>query len=111
MANNTIRKHRERTGITREQLATLIGKSYSSILSYEQGTRDPGSQVWKKLSDVFDVSLDELMGNDRKSHFTCCDLEKDWPDLAQVLRFNGELPTVEERRRIARIIRATLKED
>ena len=111
MANNTIRKHRERTGITREQLATLIGKSYSSVLSYEQGTRDPGSMVWKKLSEIFDVSLDELMGNDRKRNFPCCGLEKEWPELAQVLRLNGEVPTEEERRRIARIIRATIKED
>jgi transcriptional regulator with XRE-family HTH domain len=115
VANNTIRQHRERTGITREQLATLIGKSYSSILSYEQGTRDPGSVVWKKLSEIFDVSLDDLMGNERKGSVTTgasiCDLERDWPEVAQVLRLNGEIPTAEERRRIARIIRATMKED
>ncbi len=38
-------------------------------------------------------------------------IEDDWPEVAQVLRSAGSLATVAERKKIARIIRATLAEE
>ena len=53
--------------ISREKLATLIGKSYSSIVAYEQGTRDPDTVIWKKLAEMFDVTVDDLMGVEKNT--------------------------------------------
>lgn len=38
-------------------------------------------------------------------------IEDDWPEVAQVLRSAGAIATVAERKKIARIIRATLAEE
>ena len=109
MAANTIQKHRERIGISREQLATLIGKSYSSVVAYEQGTRDPDTVIWKKLASIFDTSVDELMGIEKEAVSPASDLEENWPEVVQVLRVAGKKATPEERRRIARIIKASME--
>src|SRR5665647_3638385 len=105
VAKNALQKHRERVGISREQLATLIGKSYSSIVAYEQGTRDPDTVIWKKLAEMFDVTVDDLMGVEKKYPSITADLEANWPDVVQVLRSNGKLATPAERRRLAKIIK------
>ena len=39
------------------------------------------------------------------------DIEEDWPEVCQVLRVAGTIATPEERRRIAKIIRASLEGD
>ena len=109
MANNTIKKHRERVGITREQLATLIGKSYSSVVAYEQGIRDPDTDIWKKMAEAFDVPVDELIGFEKKQGSPDSDLERNWPEAVQVLRMAGKPANPEESRRVARIIKALLE--
>ena len=111
MAVNRIQMHRERCGITRERLATMIGKSYASVVAYEQGNRDPDTVVWKKLAEIFDRSVDELMGGESKHGQVSPDLEKDWPDVIQVLRMSGQKASPEERKRIAKIIRLSLGDD
>lgn len=111
MATNTIKKHRERLGMTREKLATLIGKSYSTVVAYEQGTRDPDTITWQKLAEIFDTSLDELTVHGRKADGTTVDLTKTWPEVARVLQECSPIPASAERRRIARIIRAALEKD
>lgn len=110
MAANRIQINRERVGMTREKLATILEKSYSSIVAYEQGTRDPDSGTWRKLAEIFDRSVDELMGLDIKRP-VASDLEEDWTEVVQVLRSSGQLATPEERRRIAKIIRLSLGVD
>jgi len=80
-------------------------------VAYEQGTRDPDTVIWIKLTKMYDVTVDNLMGIERKYPFNASDLEKNWPDVVQVLRTHGKLATPAERRRIARIVRAYLEED
>ena len=98
-------------GMMREKLAILLGKSYSTILSYEQGTRDPNSTVWIKLAEIFDTSVDELMGIEKKAGGDSDDLAKFWPEVVQVLQTCSRIPPASERRLIARIVRASLGED
>jgi DNA-binding XRE family transcriptional regulator len=98
-------------GLKREKLALMIGKSYSTVLSYEQETRDPNSTVWLKLAEIFDTSVDELMGVERRAGGDSDDLAKIWPEVFQVLQACSRIPPASERRRIARIIRAALTED
>ena len=94
--------------MSREKLATIISKSYASVVAYEQGVRDPDSAVWKKLAELFDVSVDELMGVSRRGPIDPT-LEEKWPEVIQVLLASDKIPTPEERRLIAKIIRATLE--
>ena len=110
MTANMIKKHRERAGFTREKLATMIGKSYSSVVAYEQGIRDPDTGIWLMLAKIFDTSVDELTGFEKKTSCADRDLAETWPEVVQELRSCGKIPSLEERRRIARIIRASLED-
>ena len=85
VATNRIQIHRERMGMSREKLATIISKSYASVVAYEQGVRDPDSTVWKKLAELFDVSVDELMGIGGRRGPIDPTLEEIWPEVIQVL--------------------------
>lgn len=57
-----IKKERENLGMTREDLAQKIGVSYSAIAMYEQGNREPNRELSIKLCEIFNCSLDYLMG-------------------------------------------------
>jgi DNA-binding XRE family transcriptional regulator len=103
---NRIQFHRERVGMSREKLATLIGKSYASVTAYEQGVRDPDSNVWIKLAELFDVSVDELMGISGRRAPVDPSFEERWPEVIQALIAVNKIPTPEERKIIAKIIRA-----
>ncbi len=48
---------------TMEQLAVDTGRSFSSINQYELGMKVPPLPVLMRLSELFDVSIDELIGN------------------------------------------------
>ena len=72
---------------------------------------DPDTVIWKKLAEMYGVTVDDLMGVERKYPFNASELEVNWPELVQVLRTHGKLATPAERRRIGRVVRACLEED
>lgn len=60
--SDRIKKERENLGLTREELANKIGVSYSAIAMYEQGNREPNNTLTIKLCEIFNCSMDYLMG-------------------------------------------------
>ena len=63
---NRIKKERENLNLSREDLGKKIGVSYSAIAMYEQGNREPNSEIILKMCEIFNCSIDYLMG---KSNF------------------------------------------
>lgn len=55
--------------ITQRELAQITGLSISSIISYENGLREPNSKAMAALERYFDVSGDFLRGNIDKENF------------------------------------------
>jgi len=53
---------REEAGLTQKQLAEKLGVSRGTIGMYEIGQRDPDTETLQKLSDIFRVSVDYLLG-------------------------------------------------
>ena len=51
-------------GISRKEIADVIGQSVSQVGMYIQGRRDPCTDVLLKLSHHYDVSVDSLLMND-----------------------------------------------
>lgn len=111
VGTNAIKLHRERMGMSREKLATIIGKSYASIVAYEQGVRDPDSAIWIQLAELFDISIDELMCVPIRRGTVESKLEQNWLELFHVLRSSRKVPSPEERRLVARIIKVVLEGD
>ena len=57
-----IKTQRELNNWTQQQLADRIGVSCSTIGKYETNDRTPDADMLVKLADLFDITVDELLG-------------------------------------------------
>lgn len=74
---NTLKELRMQNGMTQQQLATQIGVSKSVISYYELQERTPSPEILVKLSAIFHVSADYLLGIDKNNSLDVSGLEKD----------------------------------
>lgn len=58
-----IKELRQKMNLTQEELGAKIGQTKSNISKYERGMLEPGIETLKLLADIFDVSIDYLVGN------------------------------------------------
>lgn len=63
-------KLREDRGWTQEQTAGLLGISRAALSHYEKNRREPDSETLSKFADLFNVSLDYLVGRTIVPHAT-----------------------------------------
>ncbi len=59
---NRIKKLREEFEYTQQELANKINGAKSTIAMYENETRKPSLEILVKLSEIFDCSIDYLLG-------------------------------------------------
>jgi len=64
--NKRLVRLREKNKMKREDLAKLLGVSYSTVAKYEQGVREPDIETIKKISEIFDVTESFLLGSTNK---------------------------------------------
>ena len=55
---------RKKKKISQERLAELLGISRQTLSNYENDITSPDLNQAKKICEIFDSSLDELIGND-----------------------------------------------
>jgi transcriptional regulator with XRE-family HTH domain len=60
--NENLKLAREKKNMTQKEVADSIGVAKSTYSLYESGNREPNVQTIKKISDVLNVSADELLG-------------------------------------------------
>lgn len=58
-----IKKMRLSIGWDQDQFAKYLGLSQQTISKYENGKAEPGYKTLLKLSELFDVSIDYILGN------------------------------------------------
>lgn len=58
---NYISALRERRGLSQYQLGALVGKSDKAVSKWENGAAKPRLDTMRKLADILDVSVDELL--------------------------------------------------
>lgn len=63
---NTLKTLRIKENLTQAQLAVKIGLTKSVISAYENGIRMPSYDVLIRLSEIFKVSTDYLLGIENK---------------------------------------------
>jgi methanogenic corrinoid protein MtbC1 len=51
---------------TQKQIAELLGVAQTTIANYENGVRMPDAEMLQKIADLFDISLDHLLGREEK---------------------------------------------
>lgn len=66
---------RKQAGLTQQQLATQLGITKSVVSFYELQERSPSPEVLIKLSAIFHVSTDYLLGLDTRETIDVSDLD------------------------------------
>ncbi len=57
-----IKYHRKRLGLTQEELARRMGVTAQAVSKWENNLSSPDISILPELAEVFDISLDELLG-------------------------------------------------
>lgn len=57
-----IREQRKAYNLTQRQIADILGMTHSAYLRYENGTAEPTLETLVKLAEIYDVSVDFLVG-------------------------------------------------
>lgn len=65
MFSEKIQKLRKEQGLSQEALSEILNVSRQTISKYENGTSEPDFEKLLMLSKYFNVSIDELLGNER----------------------------------------------
>ena len=73
-----IREFRQKLAISQKQLATYIGVTDAAISQYEKGKRKPDLEILKKLSKVFNCTLDDLTENKKEVNGSSTKLSVDF---------------------------------
>lgn len=61
---NNIKQLRKQKKISQQKLGELLGASQTSIAHYELGTREPSVETLKMMSNIFNETIDNLIGNE-----------------------------------------------
>lgn len=111
MFSDNFRKLRKSYGLTQAEMAHSLGISPSTVGMYEQGRREPDSDMLKKICALYNVSTDYLLGvniqseNDEKSVDDFID-EITYTLRAQKgLMFNGKPITKKDKEKIVEAIK------
>jgi DNA-binding XRE family transcriptional regulator len=55
-----LKKRRKELRLTQQEVAQRVGLKRQTYQNYENGKREPGIDVMKRLSDLFEKSMEEL---------------------------------------------------
>lgn len=103
-----VRQLRKRKKLTQEHLAHLIGTHESHIGRYEKDQSSPTASIIKKLAEVFNVSTDYLLCDDKEEQSTSVKISDN--ELLEQFR---EVDKMDEEKRILvkRLISMAINED
>ena len=65
-----LRHLRLSNGFTQDLVGQMIGCTRYAICKYESGQRSPGAQQLRRLSKVYQVTIDDLINADLSGAFT-----------------------------------------
>lgn len=65
MLGEKIKSYRENRNMTQSEIADILGVKTATISKYEAGALEPNIESLKKLADLFEVSIDELLREDK----------------------------------------------
>ena len=63
---NKIKEYRELNKMTQKDIAEILGVEPATISKYEAGTIEPSIESLKKLSETFNITVDELIKDEEK---------------------------------------------
>ncbi len=107
---------RDQRGLTQEELASSLGISRAALSHYEKNRREPDTETLGKVADLFQVSIDYLVGRTHQSTATLDPDVRQFTDELELaddqlldhfaLTVDGRKLTAEEARRFIAFVRA-----
>jgi len=107
---------RDQRGLTQEELATSLGISRAALSHYEKNRREPDTETLGKVADLFQVSIDYLVGRTEQSNAVLDPEVRQFADRLELsdeqvleqftLTVDGRKLTPEEARRFIAFVRA-----
>ncbi len=61
MLGEKIKLYREKKNMTQNEIAEILGVKATTVSKYEAGTLEPNIESIKKLSEIFGITIDELL--------------------------------------------------
>lgn len=89
---NRIKLLREENGMSQKELATKLSLSEGSISLYENESRKPSYEVLIKLSEIFNCSIDYIVGNSNEKN---SNVEYDLSQRVFLIPLLGKIPAGE----------------
>lgn len=62
MGTDRIKQLRKQKGLTQKEMAEAVGVGVSTVAMWESGKRTPNFKLLNDLSDLFDKSIDYILG-------------------------------------------------
>ncbi|KRG12146.1 helix-turn-helix domain-containing protein [Lederbergia galactosidilytica] len=87
---------RKEKKLSRDDLASKLGISYSTVSKYETGTREPDFKTLEAISDIFDVTIDYLLGKSDQPNLTEQESFEEFISDPELKRWHRELPKSSE---------------
>ncbi len=85
MLGEKIKKYRENKNMTQNEIADILGVKPATISKYETNTLEPNIESIKKLSEIFEISIDELLKDKEDelniSKFNILDILREQKDM------------------------------
>ena len=78
------KKYRKKAGLTQKEAAQVIGINSYQLGNYETNRSEPSITILKKMSNVYGVSIDTLVGNNTLPEEIVGIKEKD--NLEQIIK-------------------------
>lgn len=73
---NNLIKLRKEAGLSQEELSAKLGVTQQTISKYERGIREPDLATLLKLSELFNCSIDYIIGKTNKNIIEVDSIEK-----------------------------------
>ncbi len=109
-----LRLLRKERNMTQTELSKSLGVSASSIGMYEQGRREPDSQMLLKVANFFDVTAGYLIGDEEDARTQnveeIAELVSEMLRKKEYLFYEGQPLNEEDVERIIRVIREGIHE-
>ena len=79
--NQNFKECRERYGYGQKEISKILGISERTLQRYEYGESEPTVSMLIKLSNLYGISIDAIVGNDTTSTFDVTKIERYLKDI------------------------------
>ena len=83
LTKDVILELRNKNNLSQEQLAEKVFVTRQAVSRWENGETVPNTETLKLLSNLFDVSINTLLGSPRKLICQCCGMPLEDPNISK----------------------------